>query len=223
MLKKVIVPILLIVIVMLMIFVLSMLKNKSDNTAESSVTEPTETHIEVVPSQMPSGITIQVPPGFTETASAYYDKYYVKDDASVIVTGEELANYNENTASYTEQVKAQYAATADEYELLSEKTFENSDTTVSQLVFTYSIVGENKTAHMKCMTAIAVKDCFVYIITCKSSADTFGKYDMQFDSMIHSISIADRGAETLPTGTEDPAAAQTTAVLSGTNAADTAA
>ena len=168
------------------------LNRNSKPSEESSAMTTDLTEVIVVPSEMPGGISLNVPAGFEETTSAYYDKYYVKNDASVIITGEEIAEYAVDTEKYTEGVKKQYEQSVDDFHLSTEETFECSGTDCKLLEFTYSIKGSEKTQKMGCLTCVAVKDSFAYIITCKSRQETFAAYNNQFRQMFGSMKIADK-------------------------------
>ena len=63
-------------------------KQKPEESSESSAAAVTE--ILVVPDSIPERFSFEPPADFTETASKAYTKYYVLNDASIIVTGEQL-------------------------------------------------------------------------------------------------------------------------------------
>lgn len=173
-------------------------KNRGEESSESS--HAVLTDVIIVPSEMPKRITFELPPGFTEKNSEAYDKYYVRDDASVIVTGEEMTIKGIRLDEYVDSVKAQYAQTADRYSLLSEQTVGLSGgVQCTVLEFTYSIIGEDAQQGMQCITAIMLKDNRSYIVTCKSRQESFSVYRSSFMRMIESIHIADRDAETSET------------------------
>ena len=166
-------------------------------TEEGSSEESIELHDEILilPSEMPDGISFEIPSGFTETASEYYDKYYVKNDASVIVTGDTLPNYNQSLEDFTAGVKEQYEQTADHFRLLSEESATISGVPCRLLEFTYDIVGSESAQSMECTTAIMIRGGKVYILTCKSHLDTYSGYRNVFRRMIETIKLTDPGAE----------------------------
>lgn len=196
--KKILLPILLIAAVGILIAVLTVLSGHDTAEAESSAEESALSEVIVVPSEMPTRISLQTPSGFTETASDYYDRYYVREDASIIVTGEELSAYGVDAEAYAASVKEQYAMTADNFVLLSEEGVMAADVPCKLLEFTYDIVGAERTQAMECLTAVLVKDDFVYLITCKSHQDTYSNYRGAFRQMIDQVQIAsaDEAAET---------------------------
>ncbi|MCQ2416813.1 MAG: hypothetical protein MJ071_03260 [Oscillospiraceae bacterium] len=145
----------------------------------------------VIPSKLPEGIELEIPTGFTETSSSFYDCYYVKEDASIIITGEESSIYNITTEEYADLVKQQYMDTTEQFQLVSEETFPCSGTECKLFRFTYAIVGAETTKQMECLSAVAVKDNFIYLVTCKSSHDTFSGYLNVFRQMLSTMKIAD--------------------------------
>lgn len=209
--KKLLVTIIAILGVMLLIAMLSAAGRQTaeDSAEDSEITAGTE--MLVVPSEMPEKISFEIPAGFAPTASKYYEKYYVLNDASVIVTGDKLPDYNQTVDSYTEGVKQQYEQTADSFRLLSEETIALSGLTGKLLEFTYDIVGQDATQAMECCTAIFVKNGEVYLITCKSRQETYAGYRNSFRKMLESVVIADESDTStapadVPANTEPTAA-----------------
>lgn len=217
--KKLVVLLVAMAAVVLLIAGISTLQGGHTEETESSAQEFAESEVIVVPTEMPSGITLDIPEGFSETASPYCDKYYEKNDATIIITGEELSDYNLNTARYTENVKKTYEQSADNFQLFSEDSFETSNTTCSLLEFTYSVTLQDRVQQMECLTAVAVKEGRVYIVTCKSHRDTYPSYANQFRQMLSSMDIADKDlsiatapADPMPVTETAPLTAMTTAV-----------
>ncbi len=187
-------------------------KNKTQEEESSVLTTGTE--MIIVPSEMPEGINMQVPAGFTETNSPYYDKYFICNDASVIVTGEPLTLYGMDVKTYGESMKQQYREAADDFTLLSEEDTVVSEADCCLYEFTYAIKGEDAVQEMQCITAVVIKDERVYIVTCKSHRENFMNYRQAFRKMIESIQItgaspfstdAAAGTQTEPAATEPTA------------------
>lgn len=195
--KKLLITALAIALVCMLIAVITALTRSGGEEEESSAEVIEGTEILVVPSEMPSGITMNLPPGFTETASDRYDKYFILNDASVIVTGDTLPDYNQSAEEYAKGVKEQYQQTADNFQLRDEETAQITNVPAVILEFTYDITGESAVQPMQCTTAILVKYGKVYIITCKSHADTFSTYRGSFRQMIDSIEIRNDQMENL--------------------------
>lgn len=191
--NKIIPAVMLTVLIAAVIAGITLLRGQQKNSEESSVTEELAgTQMVIVPSEMPERISFDVPAGFTETSSQYYDKYYVLNDASVIVTGEELILYGTPLEDYAEQIKQQYTQTAENFRLLSEEKPEINQRKCIVYEFTYDITGGDLKQTMECTTAVFLTAQDAYIITCKSHADSYQTYRGIFRKMIESVQIADR-------------------------------
>lgn len=199
--RKVVILLVAMAAVVLLIAGMSWLKGGSETAEESSSPDSDISEIIVVPAEMPGGITLDIPAGFEETSSAYYDKYYVKNDASIIVTGEELTDYSMNGERYIEEVKKQYEQSAPDFKISSEDTFQVSGVTGYLIEFSYSIPVEDNHVQMGCLTAVVVKEGFAYIITCKSHRDTFPNHNNAFRKILATMDIADK--TTSETGNEE--------------------
>lgn len=184
--KKVLISVLALLIVILAVAIVSAIQRGRGAQSGGESSEFSVDDTIIVPSEMPEHISLQVPVGFTETSSPRYDKYYIKDDASIIITGEKLVISGIRADEYAEDVQKQYAATADGYQLLSHDTIQVSGVPCELLEFTYTF-----TEDMQCMTAVIVKQDYVYLITCKSRKSTFTLYRSAFRQAIESIAIAD--------------------------------
>ncbi len=163
-------------------------KEQEESSEESSLAN---TELLVVAADMPEGISIQVPDEFTETASQYYKKYYVKDDASIIISGEKMEFSYAEVDSYTESVVMQYQEAVDEFELISDESITVSGSHARLLEFTYAIVGSESRQDLECTTAIMMKGDRVYLVTCKSNRENYDKYREKFRMIMNSIQLTD--------------------------------
>ena len=209
--KKLILTLMAAALVVLVIGLISAYAGGKETGEESSeAAQALQDELLIVPSSMPDGITFEIPAGFTETASQFYDKYYVKNDASVIVTGQMLPDYNQTLDSFVAGAKSQYQQTAEHFMLLSEETVQLDGTPCRVLEFTYDIVGSESAQQMECTTAFAINAGTVYIITCKSHKDTYNGYRNVFRKMLESVRLTDPNAPAAApdgsAGTEAPAA-----------------
>ena len=162
-----------------------------NDSSSSSLDSLPSSEIVITPSQIPSRIHVQIPGDFTETSSDAYDKYFIKNDASIIITGEEQPGIGGQTEQYTEQVKQMYEQTADEFSLIKDEPEKVNDYMGHILEFTYAIIGKDTRADMQCMTAIFVKDDYIYVITCKSRRENYSNYRENFSQVIKSVTIDD--------------------------------
>lgn len=165
----------------------------SQTSEESSLTDG----VVLIPTALPENFTITIPDGFQTTSSAAYNEYYVRDDASIIITDDHIAISGERLEDYMTKVKSVYEQTADCYALISEENPTINDVEASILEFSYAILGENKQQDMQCMVAVLIHHDVAYVITCKSLAQNFALYRGAFRSCIESIVI-----ETPPENTE---------------------
>ena len=192
--KKALIAVIALVFVLLMIGILAAAVRKNGNTAEETASSEEElAKMVIVPSEMPVNISLPIPGGFSETSSPYYDKYYVMNDASIIVTGEKLAIPGQSLDDYALSMQRQYEKTADDYTLLSLGDVK-SGAPCKLLEFTYALIGEDVRQDFQCITAVLMKDDYVYIVTCKSKKENFASYRGAFLSMIGKITISDAEA-----------------------------
>ncbi len=191
--KKTVIVILTALLAFLMIGALAAsIRNKNSKPQNSSSVTDEMFQDVIIPSEMPVNISVPIPAGFQETQSERYDKYYIREDASIIITGEELAIHGQKLADYTNNtVLRQYEKSADDFHLISNTDYA-SGAPCRILEFTYALIGEDVRQDYQCITAVLLKDDYVYIVTCKSKKETFFAYRGVFLSMIGKISIADR-------------------------------
>lgn len=193
--KRILVVLIAVLGVVVLIAGLNGLQNRNQEESSEEVSGMV-TEVIIVPSEMPDRISLELPPGFEEKHSEAYDKYFVRDDASVIVTGEKMTIKGIRLDEYTASVKKQYEQTADNYTLIQEQTLSLSGGTQGTLLeFVYSIIGTDVRQDMQCVTAVIVKDDRSYIVTCKSKKETFSVYRASFLRMIEHITIADADSE----------------------------
>ena len=193
--KKTIVGAFVLLLVILFVAGLTALSRRSSGTEESSAEESAVVTSQIiVPSEMPSRIALTPPAGFEETSSDYFEKYYIKDDASIIITGEEIRISGAYLADYAADVKAQYEQTADDFHIDSERTVQVNGVDCWELEFGYAIRSADARQNMRCLTAVLLKDDYAYIITCKSRQENFGAYYAGFCKAVESIVIADASA-----------------------------
>ncbi|MBR3446502.1 MAG: hypothetical protein IKH27_01675 [Oscillospiraceae bacterium] len=192
MMKKLLTALLIALAVVLIMAAVTVFFPRGTAGEESSAADslaPTE--MLVVPSDMPEGIFMSVPQGFTETSSQYYTKYYVKDDASVIITGEDMSLRYAEIDNYTESVIDQYKESVDEFQLIEDEVVTVSNTRAHLLEFSYAIIGDNARQDFKCTTAVMIYRNNAYLVTCKSHADTYQNYREVFRMALSTIRLSD--------------------------------
>lgn len=175
-------------VVMMIMTVPRVVKAPAESSAEESLEDA---GMLIVPSDMPEGITIEVPDTYEEAASEYYKKYYVKNDASIIVTGEKMEFSYAEVDSYTDSVILQYQEAVDDFQLVSDEDIEISGSKARLLEFTYAIVGSEDRQDFECTTAVMMRGDRVYLVTCKSHYDTYPNYREEFRMILNSIRLSD--------------------------------
>lgn len=175
-------------------------KQKPEESSESSAAVVSE--ILVVPDSIPDRFSFEPPADFSETASKYYTKYYVLNDASIIVTGDKMTIYGETLEDYAKSVKSQYEQTADNFMLYSEEDVRVNGMDCKVYEFTYDIVGSDVKQTMECTTAVFVQGDEAFIMTCKSRMENYQAYRSAFRRAIETVKIADPGyVQTAPAET----------------------
>lgn len=157
--------------------------------AETTATEASEVHI--IAESIPDNFTIKIPNGFQATSSEYYDTYYICDDASIIITGEEVAVSGTSLTDYSDQMKRIYQQTTENFTLITDELLSLEAGHCRQLEFTYDIIGENSTRTMHCFVAFFLKNDHAYVITCKSNDTSFITYQGSFKNAVKSVRISD--------------------------------
>lgn len=199
MMKKLLTALLVALAVVLLMAVIMLFfpRGGRDSADESSAEDSlASTEMLVIPSDMPEGITMKMPEGFSETSSQYYKKYYVKDDASVIITGEDLTFKINQIDPYTKSVIEQYKESVDEFELLEDEVITVSGTRAHLLEFSYAIVGEDARQDFKCTTAVMIYDEQAYLVTCKCHAENYQNYREVFRMAMSTIQLTGTAKET---------------------------
>lgn len=215
--KTTVAVIVMLTVMLLLAIYLSIAGKRRAKEQESSAvsTAAAETEPLIVPAAMPERFSMQIPSGFTETHSDYIDTYYIRNDASIIVTGEKIVIPGEQLEQYTKEMKEQYERSADEFTIVREEQILLEGNLPCNLIeFSYALIGENARQDFRCITAVTLKDNRSYIVTCKSRAETFGGYYQNFRDAVKSIRIADE-----PVSGTQAAATETVSVTAATTAA----
>ncbi|MCQ2433798.1 MAG: hypothetical protein MJ062_00980 [Oscillospiraceae bacterium] len=171
-------------------------KPSADTEQEPAETTAAVSEVHVVAASMPENITMKIPSGFQETSSEYYDTYYVCQDASIIITGEEVAVSGTSLIDYTDQMQRIYRQTTDNFTLIDDEMLTVNNEQCRIMEFTYDIIGETTSRTMHCMTAYFLKNDYAYVITCKSGNMTYSSYQSAFRNAVNSVKIAGDSVET---------------------------
>ena len=157
--------------------------------AEETTAPPAVTREIIVASKMPERISMDIPAGFSETSSDFYDCYYIREDASIITTGEEKS-VPVRLSDYSDSVLKQYQDTADGFELESDQNLQIGGKEARVFEFRYDIGKGENARRMRCMSGVFVDGHGVFIVTCKSRYETYGAYRDDFVKTVQSVKIA---------------------------------
>ncbi len=150
---------------------------------ESSESEPEKNIYKALP--MPE-LYLEIPEDYTVTSSDFFEEYYVKDDASIIVT-EDTAGPFENLHDYTITALVKYQEMASELEVLHQDKIETRAAAVEYLEFTYTI-GEGEDAVSRTtMVGYCTDTQSMYIITCKCDVETYDQHREEFLQVLSSV------------------------------------
>lgn len=156
---------------------------KSKNAEnESSILEV------MIPLEKPD-VNIDIPKDYSETSTESNSTVYIKEDASIIINGDEFTDEYKNIDEYKEYAKKIFSEVSDEMEIKSEETISAGSINVRLLEYTYGINTNDGKFTKACMVAFFTDDEKPYIITCKSDVDTYESYRSEFVDIIKSISF----------------------------------
>ena len=147
-------------------------------------------------------LSVSIPDGYQETASQFYEKFYIKDDATIIITED-----NESGAvtprNYSINALTQYQNMTHSLEMLGDTVLTDGTMPVQILEFTYTL--EEDSSPMSTMISYMTDSQTMYIITCKCNADTYASHRDEFFAVIKSqhpdkdwVGAAERAGETYP-------------------------
>lgn len=130
-------------------------------------------------------LKLDIPETFSETSSEFYEKYYICNDASIIITEDTEGPF---TSAYDYSISAlrQYQETASTVEVLSQEVVIAKNCDVQVLEFRYTL-GDNAEADLTAATGFMTDGESMYIITCKSNTDTYPQYRDAFYTVMRSV------------------------------------
>lgn len=173
--------------------------------APAAKQEQTTSETMIVYEKLPlPDLFISIPEGYEETSSQFYETYYCKDDASIIITEDESA-VNTPSRDYAVSALNQYQSVTQTLEVLNDEVMAAGAATVQVLEFTYTLTADD--TPMTTMAAFATDGLTSYIITCKSRADTYDLHRPEFLAAVQSVRIdktwVGKGAEAQDTEAAD--------------------
>ncbi len=167
------------------------LLEKPDESSTETTAPADESSIMIIPSTYPEEVTINIPTGFSERSSQYCNKFYARDDATILVDKEPQIIQGIRLDEYKENAKKIYQETAVNYTLLSESEEVINSRPAFLLEFTYDIPAEERTQTMHALVVLFMIDNNAYAVTCKSFDEHFIGYRNVFNMALASIKIAE--------------------------------
>lgn len=129
---------------------------------------------------------LEIPENYTVTSSEFCEEYYVRDDASIIVT-EDTAGPFENLHDYTIAALVKYKELASELDVLHQDKIETGEATVEYLEFTYAIGEGEDAVSRSTMVGYCTDTQSMYIITCKCDVETYDQHREEFLQVLSSV------------------------------------
>ncbi len=136
-------------------------------------------------------IKLEIPEGFQTTSSEYCEEFYVKDDASIIITEDKNGPFD-SCYDYSVSALAQYQSVATTVEVTESEMMQGKNTSVQTLEFRYTL-GDNAEADMTVLAGFATDGKSMYIITCKSNTTTYEQHKNEFASVMRSVMLTTTG------------------------------
>ena len=133
---------------------------------------------------------VSIPENYETTSSNAYKEYYVCDDASIIITEDTREPSYSSAYDYSVRALNEYEKVISSLQFLSsEQLTSGCDYAVQTLEFNYDIGEGEEAAHLTCLAGYLTDGASMYIITCKSNADTYQNHKEEFIQVMHSASI----------------------------------
>ena len=134
-------------------------------------------------------IFVDIPESFEETSSQFYEKYYICEDASIIVTEDKNGPFP-SAYDYSLSALEQYRSVANTLEVLSQDALTAKNCGIQMIEFNYTL-GENNDTQMSTMVGFVTDGDSMYIITCKSNTSTYAEYQNAFRTVMESVMLAE--------------------------------
>ncbi len=159
-------------------------------SANSEEKEPLET-IAVYNALPLPDLSLDIPEGYEATSSEFYEKYYIQEDASIIIT-EDTNGPFASSYDYAVSALSEYQKVASKVEVITDEPIQGKNCSVHLLKFRYTL-GENNEADMTCLAGFATDGSSMYIITCKSNTSTYSLHHDEFYTVMQSVMMTATG------------------------------
>jgi len=136
-------------------------------------------------------LIVSIPENYQKTSSKAYKEYYICDDASIIITEDTREKYYPSAYDYAVSALKEYQTLFPDLEYLSNETFPTQcDYIMQTLEFNYTIGEGDQATDLTCLVGYLTDSRSMYIITCKSNAETYQSHRQEFIQTMQSASIA---------------------------------
>ena len=157
--------------------------------AKKTESEPTQIPVyEALP--LPD-IKLDIPEGYEATSSELCETFYVKDDASIIITEDKNGPFD-STYDYSITALRQYQQVATTVEVLSNEAFDCVNAPLQTLEFRYTL-GDNAEADMTVLAGYVTDGESMFIVTCKSNTTTYAQHRDEFFTVMRSLMVTTTG------------------------------
>lgn len=153
----------------------------------AGTSSPAETRVVYKALPLPE-LYLEIPEDYTVTSSDFYEEYYVKDDASIIIT-EDTKGPFQSAYDYSISALVQYQDVTKELEVLGTELVQNDAVGVQILEFTYTMGNGDAAITKTSMAGYCTDSQTMYIITCKSDVDTYEAHREEFLNVMRSVSF----------------------------------
>ena len=130
---------------------------------------------------------IEIPEGYEKTSSQFYQEYYVKDDASIIVTEDSSQNDYPSNRDFATNALLQYKQTTKSLNYIGEDWIQTEKYKIYVLEFSY-VVAED-VPEMTSYIGYVTDGFTMYIITCSAHSDTYLNHKDEFRQALSSVRI----------------------------------
>ena len=128
-------------------------------------------------------LTVEIPEGYEEVSSQFYEKFYKKDDATIIIT-EDNERGAMSVRDFSVDALTQYQSVTHSLDMIGDEVTLAGIMTCRILEFTYTI--EEGDAPISSMVGFASDGSTMYIITCKCNAENYESHRGEFKTVIQS-------------------------------------
>lgn len=131
---------------------------------------------------------IEIPEDYQKTSSQFYEEYYVKDDASIIVTEDTSRHDYPSVRDFAVEALAQYKQATKNLNYIGEDMIQNEIYNIYVLEFSYTVADD--VPEMTSCIGYLTDGNSMYIITCSAESQNFAQYRDGFRQAIGSARIS---------------------------------